>query len=139
MEKTTTPVAIWLTEPASVLLVSPGEGGLTIPYVRRIARADYWQTVGYQRGYNAQRQAGLVSPVEGLQLDIHAPRLLELAHTARGARWLIAHPLLALGLVLTQGGSDWLERDLRQLFVDPADADQAAAYVLRSCERSQFG
>ena len=129
------PIAIWLQNPASVLLVAPDDDGSPIPYVRRIRRAEYWRSVGYQAGYNRQRREGLVAPVEGLRLDPTAPRLLEVAYTWRGARWLIAHPLLAVGLVLTQGGTDWLERDMRQLFVDRGEADHAAAIVVRSLER----
>lgn len=128
------PLAIWLTNPASVLLVAPDDDGSPIPYVRRIRRADYWRSVGYQRGYNRLRRAGLVAPVEGLRFDPTASRLLETAYTWRGARWLLAHPMLAVGLVLTQGGSDWLERDMRQIFVDRRDADQAAETVARTFE-----
>ena len=129
-----TPLAIWLTNPSSVVLVAPDDDGSPIPFVRRVRRADYWRAVGYQRGYNRQRRAGLVAPVEGLRLDATAPRLLELAHTDRGARWLLAHPMIAVGLVLTQGGSDWLERDMRQLFVDRDDAERAAEIVTRTFE-----
>ena len=129
-----TPLAIWLTNPASVLLVAPDDDGSPIPYVRRIRRADYWKAVGRQAGYNRLRRVGLVAPVEGLRLDPTASRLLETAHTDRGARWLLAHPLLAVGLVLTQGGTDWLEKDMRQIFVDRDDADQAAEIVTQTFE-----
>lgn len=130
----TTPLAIWLTNPASVLLVAPDDDGSPIPYVRRIRRADYWRSVGYQRGYNRQRRAGLVAPVEGLRLDPTASRLLELAHTDRGARWLLAHPMIAVGLVMTQGGTESLGKDMRSLFADRADADRAAEIVTRTFE-----
>lgn len=128
------PIAIWLTNPASVLLVAPDDGGSPIPYARRVRRADYWRSVGYQAGYNRLRRAGLVAPVEGLRLDPSASRLLEVAYTWRGARWLLAHPLLAVGLVLTQGGTDWLEKDMRQIFVDRDDAERAAEIVTRTFE-----
>lgn len=130
-----TPIEIWLQHPASVLLVAPGDDRSPIPYVRRVSRADYWRACGYQAGYNDRLGNGMVAPVEGLRLNVNASRLLEPAHTWFGASWLLAHPMFALGLVWTQGGSDWVERDMRQLFADRADADKAAAFVVRSLER----
>jgi len=130
-------LAIWLQNPASVLLVAPDDDGSPIPYVRRVPRAEYWKAAGYQAGYNRQRRAGLVAPVEGLRFDPTARRTLDIAYDWRGGRYAVANPLLAVGLILTQGGTEWLERDMRQLFVDRSDADEAAAVAVRMLERWQ--
>jgi hypothetical protein len=126
---------MWLQNPSSVLLLAPGEDHPAIPYVRRVPRAEYWRACGRQSGYNKRMNAGLVAPVEYMRLDPHSPHVLSIKHDWRGARFAVASPVLAIGLLLTQRESDWIERDMRQLFVDRDDADQAAAIAIRSFER----
>lgn len=127
--------ALWLQNPATVLLLAKGEDHPAIPYVRCIPRAEYWRAVGRQSGYNRTMNRGLVLPVEYLRLDVHCPYAVDLAHTWRGARYAVASPMLAIGLLMTQRGSEWVEKDMRRLFVDRADADKAAGIAVRSLER----
>ena len=126
--------ALWLARPSSVLLLAPGDHP-AIPFVRRVSRAEYFKAVGRHRGYNRAMRAGRVLPVDHLRLDPRCPRAIDIAHDWRGARYAVASPLVAIGMLLTQGGSDWVERDMRRLFADRADADEAAAIAIRSLER----
>tara|TARA_R100001129_G_scaffold184676_1_gene170208 strand:- start:112 stop:546 length:435 start_codon:yes stop_codon:yes gene_type:complete len=130
-----TVTALWLQNPATVLLVAKGEYHPAVPYVRCIPRAEYWRGVGRQSGYNCALNRGHVLPVEYLRFNVHCPYAVDLGHTWRGARYAVASPLLAIGLIMTQGGSEWVERDMRRLFVDRADADKAAGIAIRSLER----
>jgi hypothetical protein len=127
--------ALWLQNPSSVLLLAPGEGGSIIPFVRRIPRAVYWRACGGQSGYNERLNAGLVLPVEFLRLDPYCPRILDIRHTWRGARYAAANPLIAIGLLMTKRETAWVERDMRELFAVRDDADEAAAIAVRSFEQ----
>ncbi|MGB3752752.1 MAG: hypothetical protein WA954_02520 [Parerythrobacter sp.] len=128
-------LAIWLSEPASVLLVARGEDHPHIPYVRRIARADYWQAVGNQAGYNRNLRDARVVPVDHMRLNVHCPHVLTIEHGWRGVRYAVASPLLSIGLLWTARGSDWIERDMRQMFANRDDADEASAIAVRSFEQ----
>lgn len=127
-----TVTAIWLQRPASVLLMAKGEDHPLIPYVRRIPRADYWRAAGRQGGYNARVRAQRVAPVDHMRLDIDCPRIVDIRTDWRGLRYAVASPLLAIGLLWTQRGSERVDRDMRRLFSDPADAELAAAIAVRS-------
>lgn len=127
-----TVTAIWLQRPASVLLLAKGEDHPLIPYVRRVARADYWRAAGRQAGYNKRMRAERVAPVDHLRLDIHCPRIVDIRHDWRGVRYAVASPLLAIGLLWTARGSERVDRDMRRLFSNPADAELAADIAVRS-------
>ena len=130
-----TVTAIWLQRPASVLLLAKGENHPLIPYVRRIPRARYWQAAGRQAGYNERMRAEWVAPVDHMRLDVQCPRVVDIRHDWRGVRYAVASPLLAIGLLWTQRGSEQVDRDMRWLFSDPADAELATDIAVRSLEQ----
>ncbi|WP_296722342.1 hypothetical protein [Erythrobacter sp.] len=129
--------AIRIAEPSAVLFVgTPSPSGLA-PLVHLEPLGSFWRAIGRQSGFNRLLNGGAITCADSLRYDRTARRVLAFERDCIDRRLLVVNAAVPFGLLMSNGGTDDLEGDMRRLFESRSDARTAAADVLRMCEQAQ--
>lgn len=123
--------------PFGFLLVgTPSPSGIA-PLVQWETLASFKRHVGGQSGLFRLQATGKIQSAYELRYDRTAKRVTAFDRDCLGRVQLVVSLALPVGLLLSNGGTDDLGRDMRALFSMREDADAAAADVVRALEALQ--